>query len=291
MNEQKIIVVFCHSRAKLLKMCLTSICKASGFSEWKLIVVHQKGYSDVEKVLKKFKNQINTLVSVEPCFDFALGNINYNRILGTKTAFEVFGADYVLGVEEDNLISEDALKFIEFSFKEYKKCASFRGVNLGSVEYGKSVTRGGYSLLRFGLHGSAGVLTKKTWISIKNKKLFEFDLRNPNFAWDAQIEFFLKTGFMVTPNLSRNLDLGHGGTFAPSSSTDPYFKSIKKSFSTGSRKSMIEYKKTQIMHRWRSDAVEFKKIHSILYFLRLNKFIARLSSYVNLTNLVKRFFL
>ena len=28
---------------------------------------------------------------------------------------------------------------------------------------------------------------------------------------------------MVTPNLSRNLDLGYGGSFAPASKKDPYF--------------------------------------------------------------------
>ena len=288
MTEQKIIVVFCHSRAKLLKQCLTSICKADGFNEWKLVVVHQKGYHNVEKVLEKHKHYINTLVSVEPRFNFALGNINYNRILGTKIGFELLRADYVLGIEEDNLISVDTLKFIEFAYKKYNKFASFRGINLGSVEHGKAVAKEGYRLLRFGLHGSAGVLTKKTWTDIKKRKLFEFDLKNPNFAWDAEIEFYLKTGFMVTPNLSRNLDLGYGGTFAPASSTDPYFCAIKKSLYKGSKKSIIEYRKIQIVHRWRNDSVEFKRIHSLVYFIRLNKFITRVSSFIKLTKQIKR---
>jgi hypothetical protein len=291
MTEQKIIVVFCHSRAKLLKQCLASICKAYGFNEWKLVVVHQKGYPDVEQVLERYKNRINTLVSLEPNFNFALGNINYNRILGTKIGFEVLRADYVLGVEEDNLISVDALKFIEFSYNEYKKFRSFRGINLGSVEYDKSITEEGYSLLRFGLHGSAGVLTKKTWIDIKKRKLFEFDLTNSNFAWDAKIEFYLKTGFMVTPNLSRNLDLGYGGTFSPASKMDPYFQGIQKSWCSQKNKLDIDYKRIQIHHSWRADSVGFKRIKSLIYFLRSCSFLSTLSNYIGLTKLIKKMFI
>ena len=291
MTEQKVIVVFCHSRAKLLKQCLASVCKATGFSEWKLVVVHQKGYPDVEKVLEKYKNQINTLVSVEPCFNFALGNINYNRILGTKIGFELLRADYVLGIEEDNLISVDTLKFIEFAYEKYKKLASFRGINLGSVEHGKAVAKEGYSLLRFGLHGSAGVLTKKTWIDIKKRKLFEFDLRNPNFAWDAKIEFYLKTGFMVTPNLSRNLDLGYGGTFSPVSKMDPYFQGILKSWYSKKNKFDINYKRMQIHHSWREDSVRFKRIESVIYFSRSCSFLSTMSNSIGLTKLIKKLFI
>lgn len=288
MAEQKIIVVFCHSRAKLLEKSLASICKANGFSEWKLVVVHQKGYPDVEKVLKKYKNYINTLVSVEPCLNFALGNINYNRILGTKIGFEALRADYVLGVEEDNLISVDALRFIEFAYKKYNKFGSFRGINLGSIEYGKEVAKEGYSLLRFGLHGSAGVLTKKTWIDIKKRKLLEFDLTNPNFAWDAKIEFYLKTGFMVTPNLSRNLDIGYGGTFAPATKADLYFKAIRKSWYKKNTRLGVKYRKIQIKHNFRKDSVEFKKSHSIVYVLRSYGFVSNISKRITLTPLIKK---
>jgi hypothetical protein len=288
MQRQKIIVVFCHSRARLLKKCLVSIINANGFDDWKLIVVHQKGYASVEKVLKNYRNFIHTLISVEPRFDFALGNINHNRILGTRYGFETLHADYVLGIEEDNLISIDALNFIDCIYEKYKKCRSFRGINLGSIEFSKSINKEGYSLLRFGQHGSAGVLTKKTWNQIKRKRLFEFDFNNANLAWDAKIEFYLKTGFMVTPNLSRNLDLGYGGSFAPASKTDPYFRAIQKSWFDSKTNLDIEYKQIQIKHIWRTDSVEFKRIHSIIYFMRSKVVIAKLSSFMRITKLFKK---
>jgi len=288
MKPTKIIVVFCHSRAKLLQRCLSSIVNAEKFSGWKLIVVHQKGYNDVDKVLAKYKKFIDIVISINPKFDFPLGNINNNRIIGTKIGFDFCKADYLLGVEEDNLISKDALNFIDFACKKYEKNNSFRGVNLGSLEYGKSIGKEGYSLLRFGLHGSAGVLTKKTWKEIKKKKLWDFDLNDDNCAWDAKIEFYLKTGFMVTPNLSRNLDLGYGGSFAPASKSDPYFSAIRKSWFIGEKRSNIKYMERQINHKWRRDAVEFKEAHSIIYFFRTKNFMINLSKYLRLTKVIKK---
>jgi hypothetical protein len=288
MTPQKIIVVFCHSRAELLNLCLSSIVNASGFNGWNLVIVHQKGFTDVETILRNYNQFIHTLISVEPSFNFPLGNINYNRILGTKIGFDILGADYLLGIEEDNLISLDALSFIDFAYKKYQKSNSFRGINLGSIEFGNTITPAGYSLLRFGLHGSAGVLTKKTWCDIKAKKLLDFDLNNPNFAWDARIEFYLKTGFMVTPNLSRNLDLGYGGTFAPANKTDPYFYAIRKSWVNNKKKLNYEYAKIQVIHGWRSDAVEFKRIHSFIYFIKSKDFLSRFSNHLGITKLIKK---
>ena len=167
MKHKKIIVIFCHSRALLLDKCLSSVKKACGVDEWQVVVIHQAGNFEVDKVLDKHKAIIHTLVRSRPKFREPLGNINYNRILGSKYAFEFLDADYVLGIEEDNLISKDSLLFVEKVYELYKHDKAFRGINLGSIEYEKTISNTGYSLLRFGLHGSAGVLTRRTWNYIK----------------------------------------------------------------------------------------------------------------------------
>jgi hypothetical protein len=180
------------------------------------------------------------------------------------------------------------LNFIDFVYKKYEKYNSFRGINLGSIEFGTSVKKEGYSLLRFGQHGSAGVLTKKTWRKIKKKKLFEFDSNNANFAWDAKIEFYLKTGFMVTPNLSRNLDLGYGGSFAPASKKDPYFYAIQRSWFNSKTNLNSQYRQIQMKHSWRKDSVEFKRVHSVIYFMRSKEFIAGFSRFMRVTKFIKK---
>lgn len=287
MLNNKVIIVFCHSRAKLLDKCLISLKKASGIDSWKVGVVFQRGHKDVALIIDKHRSFIDNLIVTKPNFDFPLGNINYNRILGTKFAFEIQQAEYMLGIEEDNVISADSLNFIDFVYDKYRTNPAFRGINLGSIEHGENVSENTYSLLRSGLHGSAGVLTYRTWKSIQRKNLMNFDLSNKKFAWDAKIEFYLKGGFMVTPNLSRNLDLGYGGTFAPASKNDPYFIEIKKSWYRSKPLLEIEYKHLQIDHRIRKDAVGYKKAHSIFYLLRSNNLIYNASNIFRLKNVIK----
>jgi hypothetical protein len=288
MQKNQIIVVFCHSRAALLEKCLDSINSANKRQQWQLVLVHQKGNKVIQKVIHKNLSTIDILVTVKPNFDFPLGNINYNRVFGTSLCFDQLGADYLLAIEEDNLISKDALSFISFACEKYKDNKSFRGINLGSIEFGSTISKHGYSLLRSGLHGSAGVITKQTWNTIKKKQLFKFDLNNRQIAWDSQIEFYLKTGFMVTPNRSRNLDLGAGGTFAPKSITDPYFQKITRSWYESKSSTEITYRRIQIKHSWRKDVIEFKRIHNIIYKLRTYNLITVAMRKLSLTNLIKK---
>lgn len=287
MKNKKIIVIFCHSRALLLDKCLSSVKKAYGVDEWQVVVINQTGSLKVDQVLNKYKTIIHTLVSTKPKFKESLGNINNNRILGSRYAFEFLNADYVLGIEEDNLISKDSLLFIESVYESHKYDKAFRGINLGSIEHDKAISKAGYSLLRFGLHGSAGVLTRRTWNYIKRHGLWEFDLNNPCLAWDAQIEFYLKSGYMVTPNITRNLDLGYGGTFAPSAK-DKYFVSIKKSWHNNIYNKNLIFERIQIKHAWRRDAVAYRKRHDVFYFFRRQYFFSAFTKFSFLKKIISK---
>ena len=262
---RKVIVVFTHSRASLLADCLSSLKSAYGFEAWHLVVVHQKGVAEVELVIQKNKEFIDTLIEFKANYKEIRANIDYSRLIGTKFAFENLSADYVLGVEEDTIISKGALNFIDFVSERYQSNRAFRGVNLGSVEPKNEHQIGGYSLLRFGLHGQAGVLNKRSWSYIAKKQLFE--VKEP-FGWDSKIEFYLKSGFMVTPNISRDLDFGWGGTHAPSSPTHPYYLAMQKSFASLDDEGIKTYTNIEITHTWRKDAVNYKKAASLFYFVR-----------------------
>lgn len=287
MSTNKVAVVFCHSRAKLLDKCLLSLKAANENNSWKIVVVRQAGFNSVEKVLVKHKGIIDYLITLKPNHKFPLGNINYNRYLGTDFAFTILDAKIVLGIEEDNLVSKDSLKFIDFANEKYRRHLAFRGINLGSVEHGSEIDLKGYSLLRFGIHGSAGALTKRSWNYIKRNKLLNFDFNETNRAWDAEIEFYLKSGFMVTPNLSRNLDLGYGGTFAPSSRKNPYFVNITKSWVGKKDHQGLQYRHAQITHDWRFDSVAYRKKHSFVFFFRRYKRFNKIASLLKIKGLLK----
>lgn len=267
-SMKKYIVVFAYSRAKLLKKCLNSLKAADDINSWKVIIVYQEGDSEVLKVINGFDEFVDTLIKIKARFKKPLANLNYSRILGTNFAFEILNADYVLGLEEDTIISKDALSFIDFVHEKYKGYRAYRGVNLGSLEPRIENEAKGYSLIRFGLHGQAGVITRKTWRHIKSKNLFEL---SADVGWDSNIEFYLKSGFMVTPNLSRDLDFGWGGTHAPLDSMHPHYVKMRESWIGENKHKILDYERIDVNHSWRKDAISYNPLVSFVFMIRGSK--------------------
>jgi hypothetical protein len=165
------------------------------------------------------------------------------------------------------MISCDALNFIDEMFTRYRKTRAFRGINLGSHQPLSIENQSTYSLLRFGLQGQGGVITRKTWSKLFNDKLF-MDISKE--GWDSKFEYFIKSGFMVTPNASRILDRGWGGTHAPADPMSPYFERMSKSWVGKIDSIPTKYRKENEIHLWRNDAIIYRKRDSMLFYLRLN---------------------
>ena len=265
----KSIVLFAYARADLIRDSIKSIISAKGSSEWKKVLIHQVEFDQVDQVVKEYEEHFDLVVRVKRQYEPALGNVNFNRILGTSICFELFQSDIVLGIEEDTMIGYDSLIFIDQMVERYSSNRAFRGVNLGSLELKTSENLNTYSLIRFGLHGQAGVITRKTWKRFSMKKLLE-DISAE--GWDSRFEFYIKSGFMVTPNASRLLDRGWDGTHAPSDSSHPYFEKQRKSWVGSDQFEINFFSQLDQVHSWRKDAVKYRKADSLLYILRSTEF-------------------
>lgn len=267
---KKSIVIFANSRADLLLSSIESVLNAFGSKDWEKVIVLQTGYSDVEKVVAKYENYFDLVLRVKKYFEITLGNINQNRILGTSICFDLLNSDVVLGIEEDTSIGFDALFFISEMCEKYKLDKSFRGVNLGSFESNTEENRYTYSLLRFGLHGQAGALTKNTWEHFSLSYLLQ-DICN--VGWDSRIESYLKTGFLATPNSSRLLDQGWGGTHQPTDPDSPYFANQRSSWVGTNPIPIRDFQHKNIFHTWRKDARIYKSNESFIYWSKHNKYL------------------
>ncbi len=263
----KAILVLGYSRPDLLRECISSIRDAQGNEKWKKILVWQSGFPDTEIVANEFKEFFDITVRVNKQFTSTMACINFNRITGSKLAFEMFSADYLLAIEEDAMIATDALSFIDFAINKYSKNRAFRGVNLGSLEARGVEESNSYSLLRFGLQGQAGMVSRRTWARARPENLLKYSEPDP---WDSNMEFVTKSGFMVTPNASRLLDRGWTGTYAPNDPSHPYFINMEKSWSSR-RDTDIPYHRNEIKHSWRADAINFKLRDSVFFHFRATK--------------------
>lgn len=275
------ILIISNSRHNIISKCIESVLQLENSQAWKKIHVHQTGHALTTKQFYKYQKHFDVNIFTEPKYSNNLANINHNRMLGYQIAFDLLGADNVLGIEEDTVMAKDSLVFSDFILSKYSKNSRFRGINFGSNEMDSSVEKNTYSLLRFGIQGQASLITKKTWGKLPKARLFDYDCGE---GWDSPIEFLLKTGFMVTPNSSRMLDYGWiSGTHAPINKRDSYYLKMHKSFLKSTSHISTTYKHKQIKHSSRIDLIEYKPQDNWIFDIR-NKLNSRY-----LTKIIKLF--
>lgn len=260
-----VIIVNAFSRAASLRNCLESIKHANEDFKIPVVIILQLGFPEVSEVITYYSSDISLIKTIDGIGRTPLENINHNRLVAYEIGFNDFMADWVIAIEEDVLVSKDSLNFITFAVEKYRNDPFFRGVNLGSREPFDDSLFNTYSKLRYGMHGQASVIGKRTWNYIERKQVFK---KFSKHGFDSLVELHLRSGFMVTPNLSRSLDTGWDGTHMPEKN-DNYFTEIRASF-VGKHSNPSEYIRRDINHRWRDD-IEIYSLYRLPLVLILAK--------------------
>jgi hypothetical protein len=266
-SSHGLVLVNAYSRSKSLRRCLNSIATANENYQYPLIVVLQEGFAEVESVVQEYSEHIYKTIRVSGENRTALENINFNRYLGYEIGFLKLKADWILAIEEDVEISGDAIQFCTEIVAKYQHTPFFKGINLGSREKYSEALSVTYSRQRYGLHGQASVLTKKTWDKFNHKIIQK---KFSTHGLDSLIEFYLKKGFMVTPNNSRSLDTGWDGTHLPGNEDDPYFVEMAASFVGNLDTPSGSYVYKEMDHHWRSD-IETYKLYKLPFFILITR--------------------
>ncbi len=262
MGEAKkaVIVLVAFNRPGLLSDTLKSIQRAN-LGALPLVVIHQKGNQQVLDLLQQSLSTRDYLFQVSGQDRSTIHNISFNRILGYQFAFDFLKADYVFGFEDDILVSPDIFLFSDYIFRKYDEIRRFRGINFGSHEALKLDLVNSYSLQRFGIHGPASAISARTFKHFKEKSLQE---RSRNLLFDGIFEPFIRSGFMITPTVSRFLDTGVGGTHTSGDASDAYFRKMEQSFL---REAVTEeyFCVEKLTHSWRADVFEYRKRDNLLF--------------------------
>jgi hypothetical protein len=226
--------------------------------------VRQKSNADYSEIFAKDNNGISQLIEVDGSSRNTEENINYNRGLGMKKIFEEFDCDFVITLEDDAIVKNTAFDFCFLAAEEFGSNSRFRGVNFGSrIPYVRDLEFT-YSKLRYGCHGPASMVSKKVW---KKFKLDGIGVKSGKIAWDGWVEAYMKTGFMITPNLSMYMDLGILGTHTSDFTNDSYFVDLQNSF-VDSIDNCSKINLFQQVHSWRSDSIAYKRYQDIEYKAR-----------------------
>ena len=252
------ILVIAFKRPGLLLNLFNSLESAGDLKSMSIVIVHQIGDEDVNRLIIDFqiKYPRTRVKKIDGSDKTSTENISYNRIEGLRICFEELRADYVIALEDDVQVASDILDFTEFTMRHHWEMPRFRGVNYGSHEiYADSSSRN-YARVRYGIHGPASAITINTWRKIYTARNLK---RSKYIIFDGLFEYYLKTGFMITPENSRYIDLGYGGTHTPDSPENPYFFKLKSSFVGNLVQNNFSYTFNEIQHSWRSDALIYNK--------------------------------
>lgn len=259
------VVLPTYSRPELLEKCLEALYGAERTHEVTKVLVLQPGNREVESLVHSYSDE-NTVLIISPAWDgSSMARAMRQFWLGVNAALEDPYVDWVMSVEEETVLAPDALRFTMEMASRYSGDPAFRGINLGSIETLKSLA-GTYSLQRYGFHGAGGALSRKTWRiarAIAGRRMRRLD------AFDCQVEAYLKTGFMVTPNLSKYMNFGWiGGTNIPDTpEVRERFSQITMSWNAGMGGPKT-YRKLQMVQSWRPDCVPFRRGDSLGYWAR-----------------------
>lgn len=272
--ENPVVVIFCHSRSALLEVSIKSFLSAEDSENWKLVVVQQVGYPDVDSVLEKYSGAINYLHKFSPVSKHYLANINHSRLTGWEIAFKTYQSNFVIGVEEDTSIARDCLIFSRFIFGRYGGNRKFRGINYTSFLAQDHKLLHSFTLRRFGLSGQCGGLPKSTWDKFDQNCLRKL---GSNEEWASHIEPIMRTGFTIFPNQSRALDQGWGGTSKPDGKpSEEYFVRHAESYVGDHSCQEVFLRLEGWADVWRADAILYKPYQNIYFILRERKFLQKI---------------
>lgn len=261
----KCLAIICFNRPELLKKTIASVLKAHNISEFKLVLVHQVGNSDVAEIVKNHENAFDLTIKILRDKESSTFNISRNRYLCYEVAFRILQSDYVIVLEDDVEIAPDTLDFANHAFEKYKTRRDFRGVNLGNGIPFSDKTQASYSLLRYSILGPASLMPLSTWNTFKIARLMK---KSHNEIFDGTLEPFYQSGFVVTPNNSRYIDHGVIGTHSSGNPDDEYFKRLQRSWVGLDFEKTQEYSRVDMRPMWRADCKIYRRRSNPYYLIR-----------------------
>lgn len=264
------VSIITYRRSHLLDSCLRSLSIAMSKNQYPVFIIIQDADEDDLAILRKYDNIVTEIIHVDVGDKNVEDLINSNRIRAWEFPLISRGYQYVICLEDDVEVSPDIFKFTEQVLAQVGRCRNFWGINYGSFE--KPVESSTYSKLRYGLHGPASLISKRSLERFNLNWLMRFHGKIP---WDSWVEPLVRTGFMVTSNVSRYRDNGYSGTHATLENNSEYFQKLNESFVHGLRTVATNYYHRDLEHHWRADCriyVTQRKIRHYIEFIALRTY-------------------
>jgi GT2 family glycosyltransferase len=202
-TENQTIVILCYKRTDHLEKVLSSLEKALLIDTFSLVFVVQDSYESVLDIINSSKLPNKSILEVNGAsYTSPAQAINGNLAKGLEFAFETLGSSLTIVLEDDIVVSKDALCYFRQIHKMYLKDSSFRGINGFSEEYSNFDLQDNVIKINYGL-GWGWAIPQRTY-----NELTRYWSGSENNHWDFIFEPFIRTGFVINPYRSRVKNIG-----------------------------------------------------------------------------------
>jgi hypothetical protein len=201
------VLLITHKRVTELRQVIESL-ESAWINDYKVInIILHKDAAHIMKEIEKIPVARRNIIEVDRSDSInSRSAINSNVHDGLRTAFLDSEIDFVTVIEDDICVRKDFLRFNAEIVYQNLKNRDFMGINGFSAAEFKNDQDDVYGKFRYGF-GWGWTISRSTW-----NKLLDFWSGNENVHWDAYIETFLKTGYVIMPHNCRILNLGFGET-------------------------------------------------------------------------------
>ena len=262
MGESKtgpVIIILCHSRHRHLTRTLEALTSARGLATHRVVVVVDGNWPLTIAAVEKAITPDALIVMNHSESSLPRYRILKNLQVGLSTAFDSFGASYSIVLEDDVVVCDDFLDFIGAAHRISHRDPFYRAVNAFSdLPPSDQHAPNEYFRLNYGV-GWGWAIPRRTYSKVKGLFRSEADLH-----WDAMVEPYMRSGFVISPLRSRVTNIGFDGSGAHSGSASDrkLGKALERSVLAPDEwsSSFTNMKRARVRATWRDDAISLDRL-------------------------------
>ena len=266
--EKKSIIILCYRRTTHLKHVLTALQNCTEFENFTTVFVVQDPIEPILQIIREFPYE-NKILSIDgSAYTSAAQAINGNLFVGLEFCFLQLRSSFVIVLEDDIVLSNDALGYFESTIQQHKKDSAFRGVNAFSETIAEPDLRDAYVKTNFGF-GWGWAMESRSYFKIRR-----FWTGNEDNHWDFIFEPYLRTGFVVNPIRSRMHNIGFDDSATHTSENQDLGAKILSSFSSSLQAPRRKDWETESDFLWMGRTINYTELKTFHFFCRRIIFIS-----------------
>ena len=252
--SDKSIVILCHRRTRHLEQVLIALEKCEGAANFTTVFVIQDPTEPVLEIIRHFPHPFISLKIDGSSYNSSAQAINGNLFTGLEFCFTQLKSSYVVVLEDDIVLSKDALFYFESTIRLNGDNPSFRGVNAFSETICDSALQNAYVRTNYGL-GWGWAIHSSIY-----SKILKFWKGTEDNHWDFILEPYLRTGFVINPLRSRALNIGFDESATHTSGNQEIGVRMFESFNSPMEEVVGQYMEVQHDFFWMGKKINYSNV-------------------------------